>query len=184
MQTDNAKQNSKLKTVLWWVFGTVAAVPITKWVESQLNLSFFSPAILGLWSWIKSGGSWLARDVSFPFWVVMLALVLIVLMVVPVVALVYARNEKVEPAAGAPLTGDQNLVFLVVGNAIQQGYQFGFDEVLENSGLSRIATQNALDHLARVRLIRPVRGHYGSHYADLTPLGREHFLELEALGNP
>lgn len=189
MQTDNANKNSKLKTVLWWVFGTVAAVPITKWVESQLNLSFFSPAISGLWSWIKSGGSWLARDVSFPFWVVMLALVLIVLLMVPVAALVYARYEKVEPAAGAaaegaPLTDDQNLVFLVVGNAIQQGYQFGFDEVLENSGLSRIATQNALDHLARVRLIRPVRGHYGGHYADLTPQGREYFLELEALGNP
>lgn len=189
MQTDNAKQNSKLKTVLWWVFGTVAAVPITKWVESQLNLSFFSPAISGLWSWIKSGGNWLARDVSFPFWVVMFTLVLIVLLMVPFAALVYARYEKIQPAAGvtaegAPLTDDQNLVFLVVGNAIQQGYQFGFDEVLENSGLSRIATQNALDQLARVRLIRPVPGHYGEHYADLTPLGREHFLKLEALGNP
>lgn len=189
MQTDNAKQSSKLKTVLRWVFGTVAAVPITKWAESQLNLSFFSPAISGLWCWIKNGGSWLARDVSLPFWVVMLALVLIVLLMVPVAALAYARYEKVQSAAGsaaegAPLTDDQNLVFLVVGNAIQQGYQFGFEEVLENSGLSRIATQNALDYLARVRLIRPVPGHYGGHYADLTPLGREHFLKLEALGNP
>ncbi|MBJ2242500.1 hypothetical protein [Pseudomonas sp. MF6768] len=178
-----------MKKILGWVLGTVAAVPITKWVESQLNLSFFSPAISGLWSWITSVGSWFARDVSLPFWVVMLVLVLMVLLMLPVVALVYARYEKVEPAdsastGGAPLTDDQNLVFLVVGNAIQQGYQFGFDEVLKNSGLSRIATQNALDHLASVRLIRPVRDHYGGHYADLTPLGREHFLELEALGNP
>ncbi len=104
----------------------------------------------------------------------------------PVALLVYARYEKVTSvggtdADGAPLTDDQNLVFLVVGNAIQQGLQFGFDEILEDSGLSRIATQNALDHLARVRLIRPVRGAYGRNYADLTPLGREHFLELEAL---
>jgi hypothetical protein len=186
MQTDNAKQNSKLKKVLCWVLGTVAAVPITKWVESQLNLSFFSPAISGLWSSMKSGGSWLARDVSFPFWVVLLAVVLIVLLMVPIAALVYARYEKVEPAPaeGAPLTDDQNLVFLVVGNAIQQGYQFGFEEVLDHSGLSRIATQNALDHLASVNLIRPVRSRYGGNYADLTPLGREHFLELEALGKP
>lgn len=116
----------------------------------------------------------------------MLALILIVLLMVPIAALVYSRYEKFEPVDGAatdgaPLTDDQNLVFLVVGNAIQQGYQFGFDEVLENSGLSRIATQNALDHLARMRLIRPARGAYGCNYADLTPLGREHFLKLEAL---
>jgi len=135
---------------------------------------------------MQSVGSWFARDVSLPFWAVMLALILIVLLMVPVAALVYARYERVEPVDGtstdgAPLTDDQNLVFLVVGNAIQQGRQFGFDEVLKNSGLSRIATQNALDHLARVGLIRPVRGAYGGNYADLTPLGREHFLELEAL---
>ncbi|NWB22872.1 hypothetical protein HX824_19860 [Pseudomonas sp. D4002] len=175
-----------MKKVLYWALGTVVAVPITKMVESQLNLSFFSPAISGLWSWIQNVGSWFARDVSLPFWAVMLALILIVLLMVPVAALVYGRYEKVgtvDGAAtdGAPLTDDQNRVFLVVGNAIQQGYQVGFEEVIESSGLSRIATQYALDHLANVRLIRPVRGSYGRTYADLTPLGREHFLELEAL---
>lgn len=174
-----------VKKILYWVVGTVAAVPITKAVESQLNLSFFSPAISGLWSWMQNVGSWFARDVSLPFWAVMLALILIVLLMVPVAALIYGRYEKIETVDGtatdgAPLTNDQNLVFLVVGNAIQQGLQYGFDEILESSGLSRIATQNALDHLARVRLIRPVRGSYGRNYADLTPLGREHFLDLEA----
>ncbi|ETK18212.1 hypothetical protein H097_12943 [Pseudomonas sp. FH4] len=174
-----------VKRVLWWVLGTVAAVPITKWVESQLNLSFFSPAILGLWSWMQSVGSWFVRDVSLPFWVVTLVLVLMVLLMWPVVALVYARYEKVEPVdfaseKGAPLTDDQNLVFLVVGNAIQQGCQFGFDEVRKNSGLSRIATHNALDHLTGVGLVCAVRGSYGGQYADLTPLGRQYFLELES----
>ncbi len=162
-------------------------VPITKFVESYYDVTFFSSVVAGFWSNIQSLGSWLARDVSFPLWVVILVLALIALLLVPVLALIYARYEKVEPADGAsadgaPLTDDQNLVFLVVGNAIQQGYQFGFDDVRENSGLSRIATQNALDHLASVNLIRPVRSRYGGHYADLTPLGRDHFLELEALG--
>jgi hypothetical protein len=34
-----------------------------------------------------------------------------------------------------------------VGKALQGGCQFGFDEVRETSGFSKIATQNALDHL-------------------------------------
>lgn len=175
-----------VKKVLYWALGTVVAVPITKMVESQLNLSFFSPAISGLWSWMQSVGSWFARDVSLPFWAVMLALILIVLLMVPVAALVYARYEEVEPVdvtspGGAPLTDDQNRVFLVVGNAIQQGYRVGYEDVIKSSGLSRIATQYALDHLTNVELIRPVNGSYGRTYADLTPLGREHFLELEAL---
>ena len=176
-----------MKKVFWWGVGTVAAVPITKAVESHYDVSFFSPAISGMWSWMQSVGSWFVRDVSLPFWVVLLAVVLIALLLVPVGALVYALYEKTESAddastGGAPLTDDQNLVFLVVGNAIQQGYQFGFDDVRDNSGLSRIATQNALDHLASVGLIRPVRSRYGGNYADLTPMGRDHFLELEALG--
>lgn len=179
------------KSILKWVVrglmavvGTVVLAPFAKWGEEQLNLSILSPLIDGVWSWIKSVGSWLARDVSFPFWVVMLVLVLIVLLMLPVVALVIARYEKVESDSGSPLTDDQNRVFVVVGNAIQEGYQFQFDDVRQSSGLSRIATQNALDHLTVVGLIRPVNGSYGRRYADLTPLGREHFLELEALGKP
>jgi hypothetical protein len=61
-----------------------------------------------------------------------------------------------------------------VGKALQGGCQFGFDEVRETSGLSRIATQNALDHLYRVGPVSPTRGAYGYSYADLTPLVREH----------
>ncbi|MDR9864496.1 MULTISPECIES: hypothetical protein [Pseudomonas] len=189
MQQSGTKQKPKfqlLKTLGAWALVPGLGVPATKLVESYYDVSFFSPAISGLWNGIKNVGSWFVRDVSLPFWVVMLMVVLIVLLMVPVAALVYARYEKVEPAAadGAPLTDDQNLVFLVVGNAIQQGLQFGFEEVLDHSGLSRIATQNALDHLASVNLIRPVRSRYGGNYADLTPLGRGYFLELEALGKP
>ncbi|MGJ7513651.1 hypothetical protein ACSFE6_04855 [Pseudomonas baetica] len=177
------------KSILKWVVrglmaivGTVVLAPFAKWGEEQLNLSILSPLIDGVWSWIKSVGSWLARDVSFPFWVVMLVVVLMVLLMLPVAALVYARFEKVEPDSGSPLTDDQNRVFVVVGNAIQQGYKFGFDDVRESSGLSRIATESALEHLTLVGLIRPVNGSYGRRYAELTPLGREHFLELESLG--
>jgi hypothetical protein len=184
MPQDGAKQKTKfkwIKTFGAWALVPGLGVPATKFVEGYYDVSVFSPAISGLWSWMGSVGSWFARDVSLPFWVVVILLVLIVLLFVPVLALIYARYEKVEPPSGSPLTDDQTLVFVIVGNAIQAGCQFGFDDVLRTSGLSRIATQNALDHLARAGLVRPARGYYGIQYADLTPLGRGHFLELESL---
>ncbi|GLO08288.1 hypothetical protein PPUJ20005_22570 [Pseudomonas putida] len=163
-----------------WVFGTVAAVPLTKWVESELNLSIFSPAISGLWSWLTGAASWFARDVSVPFWVLMLMIVLMVALAVPIGLVIYARYDKEKAPAGAPLTDDQNLAFIIIGNAIQVGHQPGFDDVLRHSGLSRIATQNALEHLTAVGLIHPVNASFGRRYAELTALGREYFLELEA----
>ncbi|WLH33558.1 hypothetical protein PSH79_16630 [Pseudomonas sp. FP2196] len=172
---------------MWAIIGTVMLAPFAKWGEEQLNLSIFSPVIDWVWSWVQSVGSWLARDISFPVWVVMLASLLIVLLMVPVAALVYARYEGGEcsgdeAAHSLPLTDDQNRVFVVVGSAIQKGYQAEIDEIRQSSGLSRIATQNVLEHLTAVGLIRAVNGAYGRQYADLTPLGREYFLELEALG--
>jgi len=71
MQTDDVKSGSKLKTarkITWWVFATAAAVPITKWVESQLSLSFFSPAISGLWHHLMNIGGWLDQPVAVPLW--------------------------------------------------------------------------------------------------------------------
>ncbi|MDN7141992.1 hypothetical protein KC131_15195 [Pseudomonas sp. JQ170] len=169
-----------VKKVFGWVLGTVLAVPITKWVEGELNLSFFSPAISGLWGWLKGIANWFARDVSLPFWLLMLMIVLMVALAVPVGLLIYARYEKGEAPAGAPLTDDQNLAFVIIGKAIQEGYEPGFDDVLRHSRLSRIATQNALEHLTAVGLIRPVSAPFGRRYAELTALGRKHFLELEA----
>lgn len=164
------------------MLGTVAAVPITKWVESELNLSFFSPAISGLWGWLKGVASWFARDVSLPLWLLMLMIVLMVALAVLIGLLILARYDKREAPTRAPLTYDQNLVFAIIGNAIQAGYEPRFDDVLRHSGLSRIATQKALEHLTAVGLIHPARGSYGQQYNELTSLGRDHFLELEALG--
>lgn len=190
MQQDGAKQKPKFKWIKnlgAWALVPGLGVPATKFVEGYYDVSFFSPAISGLWSWLGSVGSWFARDVSLPFWLVMILLLLIVLLLLPVGVLVYARYESDEPSgdeseAGSPLTDDQNRVFVALGNAIQEGYQVGLDEIREITGLSRIATQNSLDHLTAVGLIRGVNGGYGRRVADLTALGREHFLELEALG--
>lgn len=82
MQTDNAEQGSRFKmakTVSYWVIGTVAAVPLTKMVESYYDVSFFSPAILGLKDRILSVGTWLSQTVPLQmwfFWVVTLIAIL------------------------------------------------------------------------------------------------------------
>lgn len=77
MQMDNAKQGygfKMFKTVSYWVIGTVAAVPITKWVESELNFSFFTPAITALWGWLLSVGTWLGQPVPLQIWLFLVIL--------------------------------------------------------------------------------------------------------------
>ncbi|WP_277960731.1 hypothetical protein [Pseudomonas sp. RIT-To-2] len=174
--------HKSLKTLGWWALGTVAAVPITKAVESHFDVSLFSPAISGLWGWLLSVGHWFARDVTFPLWLILLLCLLILILLVPASALIYVRwFEKEETPKGSPLTDDQQRVFVVVGKSIQEGHRFNLDHIRELSGLSRIATQTALDHLLGVGLIRQAYDKYGFQYADLTRLGREHYLELEGL---
>ncbi|MCH7420693.1 hypothetical protein [Pseudomonas mosselii] len=171
-----------LKTLGLWVVATVAAVPLTKVAESSFDVSFFSPYIVRLWNWIQSGWSWLGSDVSLPAWLMLLLSLMSLLLVCFLGVLVYVRwFEKEEEHQGAPLTDEQERAFVVLGKAIQEGHKIGFDEVREYSGLSRIATQNALDHLYSVGLIRPVHNSFGFQYADLTPLGRDHYLDLEKL---
>lgn len=101
MQMDNAKQESKfttIKTVLWWVLGTVVAVPITKWVESQLNLSLFSPAISGLWNWMQNVGNWMSLSVSLPLWMLVSVTVWALLMVGVVIWVIVDANRKLQAA--------------------------------------------------------------------------------------
>ncbi|MFJ4051549.1 hypothetical protein [Pseudomonas hunanensis] len=172
-----------LKTVMWWGLGTIAAVPLTKVAESLLDVSFFSPYIVGLWNWVKGVWSALGSDVSLPLWLMLLLSLMSVLLVVVAGVLAYAAwfEKGKEAPVGAPLTDDQQRVFVVVGKAIQEGHKVAFDEIRQYSRLSRIATQNALDHLYNVGLIKSVRSAHGFQYTDLTPLGRDHYLELEKL---
>lgn len=172
-------QKTKLKTVVWWVVATFAAVPLTKLAESHLDVSFFSPAIVGLWNWIQSVWGWLGSDVSFPVWAVILTTLLIVFLLIPVGVLVYARYEKAWETKGAPLTEDQHRAFVAIGMAAQRGEKIGFDQIRQDGRLSRIATQNALDHLYNVGLIDALRDSFGFTYPELTPLGRDYYLELE-----
>ncbi|MGG7647927.1 hypothetical protein ACQ4OB_07840 [Pseudomonas sp. ES4] len=174
---------SILKKAILGLVSITVTVLVTKAVEQKLELTFFSSAMNSLWEWVASVGRWLARDVTLPFWIVLILLVLVVLLLVPVLILIYAKYfEKETPSEpeGSPLSEDETVAFVVVGKAIQDGRQFGIDEVRQYSQLSRIAAQNALDNLSRKQLIYLARDRMHYNYIDLTPLGREYFLELES----
>lgn len=114
---------------------------------------------------------------------VLLLLVLTTVLLVPFLILIYVRffeKETHSVQQAAPLSQDETVAFVVVGKAIQEGHQFGMDEVRQYSQLSRIATQNALDNLMHKQLIYVARDRMHYNYIDLTPMGREYFLELES----
>lgn len=91
----------------------------------------------------------------------------------------YARFEKDREPKGAPLTDDQHRAFVAIGMAAQRGEKIGFDQIRQDGQLSRIAAQNALDHLCSVGLIDAVRDAFGFTYPELTPIGRDYYLEIE-----
>lgn len=169
---------SILKKGLAGLGGIIVTVLITKLVEQWFELTFFSSAVSTVWAWLGSAGSWLGRDVSLPFWGIALLFIGSGISVLLFLVFIYTEFFRKVTHVPSPLTPDQTAAFVVVGRAIEAGCEYGPDEVQQFSGLSRIATQSALDHLYNRRLIRPVRNEWGNNYLDLTSHGREYFLEL------
>lgn len=180
MHKDFAKKGSRFKTILVWVFGTCAAVPLTKFVESYYDVSIFSPAITRVWSWMVSIGSWFASDVSFPIWLVFLLGLLMTLLAMPVLRRGYVRYFK-DAESEATLSENDFLALAAVGDGIQGSYQFGIDDVMEHANLSRIPAQIAIHSLFENGLVQEGRDHMGFVYIDLTPKGRELYVKIETL---
>lgn len=173
---------SILKKSTLGLVSIVATVLVTKAVEQKLELTFFSSAMSTLWAWVVSVGTWFTRDITLPFWLLLSLLVVATVLLLLFLILIYVRLSEKETQLEqpvAPLSQDETLAFVVVGRAIQEGHQFGVDEVRQYSKLSRIATTNALDNLIYKQLIYVARDRMHYNYIDLTPMGREYFLELE-----
>lgn len=182
MPEGDAKQMSILKKSMLGLVSIVATVLVTKAVEQKLELTFFSSAMSALWAWVVSVGTWFTRDITLPFWLFLSLLVVATVLLLLFLILIYVRLSEKETQSGqprSPLSEDETVAFVVVGKAIQEGHQFGIDDVRQYSQLSRIATQNALDNLLHKRLIHVARDRMHYTYIDLTPMGREYFLELE-----
>ncbi|WP_415765354.1 hypothetical protein [Pseudomonas sp. ZB1P45] len=74
MQSNDVKQAYGLKLLKWLAAAMlvpVLGVPATKLAESYYDVSFFSPAIAGLWNWILSVGTWLGQPVSVQLWLLL-----------------------------------------------------------------------------------------------------------------
>ena len=177
--TKSVSKMGRIAKVFWWVLGTVVAVPITKWVETQLNFSFFSPAISGLWSLLTTFGEWLKRDVSLPIWAVFVLLIITTLGLILILGFLYARFES-EQNDDSPLSNEQTFVFLTLGRSIDAGQNVTFSGLSELTNLPRIATHNALDVLSMHQLITGATDNMGYEYIDLTRRGRELYLRLQS----
>lgn len=68
MQTDIAKQGSGLKKIAGWTVATIAAVPVTKMVESYFDVSFFTSMFAAVGAWVSSVVSSLGQTIPVQLW--------------------------------------------------------------------------------------------------------------------
>ncbi|WP_207265156.1 hypothetical protein [Pseudomonas sp. GW101-3H06] len=168
---------SIVKKLLAGLVGIVVTVLVTKFVEQRMELTFFSSAVGLLWAWVVGVGQWIGRDVSVPFWIVGLLSVFTIVLLLLTLAFVYTRFFESTGQSWKSLTKDQQLAFAVIADAIQAEREIGHDTVRQVSGLSVIATRNAINVLFNVRLICHSRNSWGNYYLDLTHRGQEQYLE-------
>lgn len=199
MQTDDVKQSARLRTtkkVLWWLLGTMVAVPITKWVETQLSLSFFSPAISGLWNWILSVGGWFGQSAPMPLWMLLAITVYALLMTGAFLWAVIDANKQLDaadvelgaahsritelerpslPPAPDPLNESQLKVMLAVSAYVEAHQPCRVKEFPRGVGLSQLLAETAIDVLEQRGLIKV---HYATSgkYIALTAEGREYLV--------
>ena len=195
MQAVDAKPNSKIKIVwkvCWWVLATVAAVPITKWVESQLSLSLFSPAISQLQSNLMNIGEWLDKPVAVPLWIILGVTTITLLMTggflwaeVNASKQLDAVDTELNPTKGGivTLTKSPNpepsdcahdVVMWVAGLTISNMDAFPI-VLADRAGLDRLQVASALDELEDQGLIEH------NEIVELTRQGRVYVQLPESL---
>lgn len=178
------------RKAFWWVLATVVAVPITKWVESQSNLSFFSPAITGLWNWMMNIGSWLNQAVPMPLWTLIGITLVALLMAGAFLWAVLDANKQLNAAdanldaANAKiasllnprlitLNDDQLTVLSVI--ATEPDGEAWISTLSESAKLHRLRAEGALDVLISKGLVAPYSTSFGDKVG-LTADGRKYIL--------
>ncbi len=167
-----------LKAVCAAVLLPGLGVPITKWVESYYDMSFFSPTITAWSNAIETLGQWLVRDVTISFWLLGLLYLGSFLLLALLMLFLYSNFFEKNVATWNVLSDDQKHAFAVVGEAIQNNHKFGHETIRQRSGLSVIATRTALDVLLHYDLIHIAQDSWGNSYFDLTFRGQQQFLKL------
>jgi len=186
MQQGDAKQKSKfktLRTVGAWALVPGLGVPITKLVESYYDVSFFSSAVSGLWSWILSVGSWLGQSAPVPAWTLVAITICALLMAGALIWVVVdangrlavadadldaanARIKMLESPPKSTLTDNAHeVVMWVAGLTINN--MVAYPPILaDRVGLDPLQMGTALDELQEQGLIE------FDDSVDLTPRGR------------
>lgn len=183
MQQATPKQKSILMKVTGWIAATVAAVPLTKVVESYFNLSLFSPAITASWGWMLDVAAWFSREITLPFWLVAsLGILNILLIALLTLCALTLRNNlsKLKESHPLVLNDDQLHAFHIIGCAFERGEYSDIDDLISHGCLTRISAHIALDDLCSYKLVENVRGTLGEDFIDLTRAGRKYFHELKA----
>ncbi|WP_134174278.1 hypothetical protein [Pseudomonas helmanticensis] len=138
-----------------------------------------------LGSWISLFWEWLNGQTSMPTWLVLIQIVALIAFVIPLVWLLLPNNSaSTQPAAptSLELTPEQLAVFLFVGRSIDNDIEVYLDSVIRSVGLSRNATEHALESLSENDLISCNANFYGPDWYLLTNTGRARYLELERSG--
>lgn len=195
MQTDDVKPGSKLKTakkVFGWVLGTMVAVPITKWVETQLSLSFFSPTISWLWNWTLSIGNLLGQEVAVPVWTLIGITGCTLLMGGAFIWAVIDANRQLEAADAeldaahtkiaelsdphlVVLTEDQQTVLSAIALDDDNSDGTYVSSLPHLTGFHRLVAEGALDVLLDKQLVEIYPGGYGARVG-LVSAGRQYIL--------
>ncbi|MCX2708335.1 MULTISPECIES: hypothetical protein [unclassified Pseudomonas] len=174
-----------MKGVVWGAVCTIATTVLGKATESLFDVSIFKPIFLTLWGWMQGLWAWLGNDVAMPMWLVVLWCLSAVFLVGVVSVLVYRHSSEQKREEGRtalrdqPTTREQRKAFLVIGKSAQESKRLTTEDVRRLTGLSILATQEALDFLTGAGWIEPVPDMYGNQYAELTRKGRTYYLELE-----
>ncbi|WP_349747421.1 hypothetical protein [Pseudomonas frederiksbergensis] len=188
MQASNVVQGFRLKKILGWTVGTIAAWAVTKMFDSYYDVSLLS----ALWNSVLSVGSWLGQ--SFPIQLWMLAgLTICVLLLLGVgfwtindanraledadkkLNAAYEQIAELKTPALPPLTKEQDKVIAAIAAYDSEGEDCSTRDFPGRIGLTLLEADGAMDVLEARKLIS-FQYYNAGRFVTLTPAGRAHVL--------
>lgn len=188
MQTSDVVQGFRLKKILGWTVGTIAAWVVTKMFDNYYDVSLFS----AFWNSVLSVGSWLSQ--SFPIQLWMLAgLTVCVLLLLGVgfwvindankaledadqkLNAAYEQIAKLKTPALPPLTKEQDEVIATIAAYDSEGNDCSTKDFPARIGLTFLQADGAMDVLEARKLIS-FQYYNAGRFVTLTPAGRAYVL--------
>ncbi|MFW6753971.1 hypothetical protein ACKUG4_25170 [Pseudomonas glycinae] len=173
---------------LWkWVVGTgtaivgVIAAPVADSLVKEGKFPDGLGAVLSkLGIWFLLFWDWLNGQTNMPTWLVIMQTIALIGFVVTLLWLLLKDSASARLAAhtSLELTPEQLAVFLFVGRSIDNDVEVYIDLIIRSVGLSRNATEHALESLSENGLITCNANFYGPDWYLLTNIGRGRYLEL------